>query len=506
MSSEKLQIKDHLEMFDDPGYVEMLAWKKKQYECAHSAEEVAKIEEWTKSEEYKEKNFARTALVVNPLKACQPLGAMLAALGVEGSLPYVHGSQGCAAYFRSHFARHFKEPVPAVSDSMTEDAAVFGGHSNMYEGLETAYKMYKPGMISVFTTCMAEVIGDDLNNFIKNAKVNGHIPEDLPVAYAHTPSFVGSHITGYDSMMHGYLSQLGEKTGATTDRINIIMGFDTYIGNYREIHRIMKLFGADYAILSDPSDMLDSPADGTYTMFNGGTPVSALKEAPDAKATIVLQKFTLKKTIELIEKSWEQKVIAVNPIGLAGTDALIQAVAELTGKPVPAELEKERGRYVDAITDSYNWVYGKTFSINADPDLAAGIANFIMEMGGEVKHVLLSNGGKPWKKDIEKQLSASPFGKNATVYHDKDMWHWRSLLFSEPVDWIVGSSYAKFLQRDTNTPLFRVGFPIFDRHHLHRQSIIGYNGALTMLTSLVNSILDEADRATVNKASFDLVR
>ena len=93
---------------------------------------------------------------------------MLCALGFEKTIPYVHGSQGCVAYFRTYFNRHFKEPIACVSDSMTEDAAVFGGQKNMFDGLENCKAMYKPDMIAVSTTCMAEVIGDDLNAFIGN--------------------------------------------------------------------------------------------------------------------------------------------------------------------------------------------------------------------------------------------------------------------------------------------------------------------------------------------------
>nr|WP_279384154.1 nitrogenase component 1 [Geotalea toluenoxydans] len=63
--------------------------------------EVKRVAEWINTEEYKEKNFARQALVINPAHACQPLGAELAAHGFEGSLPFVHGSQGCASYYRS---------------------------------------------------------------------------------------------------------------------------------------------------------------------------------------------------------------------------------------------------------------------------------------------------------------------------------------------------------------------------------------------------------------------
>jgi nitrogenase molybdenum-iron protein beta chain len=108
------------------------------------------------------------------------------------------------AYYRSHFSRHFKEPTSCVSSSMTEDAAVFGGLNNMVDGLANAYSLYKPDMIAVSTTCMAEVIGDDLNAFIKTSKEKGSVPADFDVPFAHTPAFVGSHITGYDKHVRGH--------------------------------------------------------------------------------------------------------------------------------------------------------------------------------------------------------------------------------------------------------------------------------------------------------------
>ena len=48
--------------------------------------------------------------MINPAHACQPLGAELGAHGFEGTLPFVHGSQGCASYYRSTLNRHFREP------------------------------------------------------------------------------------------------------------------------------------------------------------------------------------------------------------------------------------------------------------------------------------------------------------------------------------------------------------------------------------------------------------
>ena len=225
------RIKDHNELFLEREYKEQFE-RKKEFENCPSAEEVQKVSDWTKTPEYQEKNFARRNIKINPAKACQPLGALFCASGFEGTMPFVQGAQGCVAYFRSHLNRHFKEPVAAISTSMTEDAAVFGGLNNMLEGLENAYTLYHPKMLAVFTTCMAEVIGDDLNAYIRQAKEKGLIPNELPVPFAHTPSFVGSYITGYDNMMKGILSSLtsGMK-GEPNGKIKVISVFKNYTRN-----------------------------------------------------------------------------------------------------------------------------------------------------------------------------------------------------------------------------------------------------------------------------------
>jgi nitrogenase molybdenum-iron protein beta chain len=82
----------------------------------------------------------------------------------------------------------------------------------------------------------------------------------------------------------------------------------------------------------------------------------------------------------------------------------------------------------------------------------------------------------------------------------------RSLLFTEPVDFLIGSSHGKYLERDCNVPLIRIGFPIMDRHHHHRFPIWGYAGGLRVLVSLLDKYFDVSDAASANSTSFDLVR
>jgi nitrogenase molybdenum-iron protein beta chain len=511
MAQNVEQIKDHVDLFHQPEYQELFQTKR-EFEAAHSPDEVARIAEWTKSWEYREKNFAREALTVNPAKACQPLGAIFAASGFEGTLPFVHGSQGCVAYFRTHLTRHFKEPFSAVSSSMTEDAAVFGGLQNMIDGLANAYSLYKPKMIAMCTTCMAEVIGDDLQAFIKTSKDKGSIPEDFPVPFAHTPSFVGSHITGYDNMLKGILVNLteGKKQETRNGKWNFIPGFDTYVGNNRELKRILGLFGIENTILADNSDTFDSPNEGEFVMYQGNTTLEDAADSINAEGTIALQAYSTVKTREYIEKDWQQPTAVYRPVGIRGTDEFIQKLSEISGKPIPRELEIERGRAIDAMTDSQAWIHGKSVALYGDPDLVYGLVSFLLELGAEPTHIVVTNSNEPFEAELKALLDSSQYGKNATIWGGKDLWHLRSLMFTEPVDLLIGNSYGKYLWRDTNTPLVRIGYPIFDRHHLHRYATLGYSGAINLLNWIINTILDELDRKTIIPAktdiSYDLIR
>ncbi|KWV59779.1 nitrogenase molybdenum-iron protein subunit beta [Rhizobium altiplani] len=510
-SAEK--VLDHAPLFREPEYRQMLAEKKLNFECPHPDEIVTDQSEYTKTWEYREKNLAREALVVNPAKACQPLGAVFAAAGFERTISFVHGSQGCVAYYRSHLSRHFKEPSSAVSSSMTEDAAVFGGLKNMVDGLANTYALYDPKMIAVSTTCMAEVIGDDLHSFIENAKNEGSVPPDFDVPFAHTPAFVGSHVDGYDSMVKGVLEHFwnGSARKEVANTINIIPGFDGFcVGNNRELKRLLDIMGVFYIFIQDASDQFDTPSDGMYRMYDGGTKIEDVKSALNAEATLSLQHYNTRKTLEYCNEVGQATASFHYPLGVKATDEFLMKVSEISGKEIPGKIGLERGRLVDAMADSQAWLHGKKYAIYGDPDFVYAVARFVMETGGEPTHCLATNGTAAWEAEMKELLAASPFGKDAQVWAGKDLWALRSLLFTEPVDLLIGNSYGKYLERDTGTPLIRLTFPIFDRHHHHRFPLMGYLGGLRVLTMILDKIFDKLDRETsepgVTDYSYDLTR
>jgi len=474
-----------------------------------SPEEEARVAAWIDTPEYREKNFARQALVVNPVHACQPLGAELAAHGFEGTLPFVHGSQGCASYYRSTLNRHFREPAPAVSDAMTEDGAVFGGQANLHEGLENAVALYKPRMIAVFTSCMPEVIGDDLTAFLKNARNKGSLPKDLPTPYANTPSFKGTHITGYDNMLAAILQTLteGKKVeGRCTGKLNFVPGFDANTGNYREYKRILEAFGIPATILADISETFDSPNDGTYRLYPGGTSLLEAGDSINGKATVTVGPYATAKTFAWMKEQYAGRHAALPmPMGIARTDELLMKLGELFDKPVPDVLKAERGRAVDAMTDAQQYMHGKKFAVYGDPDQLLGYVSFLLEMGAVPWHVLCSRGSKKLEKELQALLDSSPFGKRCQIWMNRDLWHLRSLVMTDPVDAVIGDTHGKFLAKDAGIPLFRFGFPVFDRVNKHRSPIIGYQGVINMLTEICNKFIDIKDD-TCEERFFEMMR
>ena len=90
------------------------------------------------------------------------------------------------------------------------------------------------------------------------------------------------------------------------------------------------------------------------------------------------------------------------------------------------------------------------------------------------------------------------------------LWHMRSLLATEPVDFLIGNTYGKYLERDTGTPLIRMVFPIFDRHHYHRFPTWGYEGALRTLVMFLDEYFETLDANTIipgkTDYSYDIIR
>jgi nitrogenase molybdenum-iron protein beta chain len=445
----------------------------------------------------------RTALKINPAKTCQPVGAVYAALGVHGCLPHSHGSQGCCAYHRSHLTRHFKEPVMASTSSFTEGSSVFGGMANLTQAFGTIFEMYDPDIVAVHTTCLSEVIGDDIPTIISKATEEGKIPEGKLVVHCNTPSFVGSHVTGFSAMVAGFVKYLSVNTGTRSAAVNILPGW-VEPSDMTELKRIVAAFGLPMVMLPDTSSVLDAPATGEHAFFpKGGTTIPDIKAMGDARATLSLGTWASSDAARLLETRCGVPFEDLDlPIGLAATDRFILSLKALTGVDVPVQIEDERGRLVDVISDMHQYLSGRKVAIYGDPDHVIALTEFCRDMDMLPVHVLTGSVGNAFETRIHDILADSV--PNANVKAQGDLFLLHQWIKNEPVDLLLGTTYGKFIGRAEDIPLVRVGWPILDRVGHSYFPTVGYLGSLRLAAEIISAIQERQDRDAPDHA-FELV-
>jgi nitrogenase molybdenum-iron protein beta chain len=432
---------------------------------------------------YHDKKFS----VVNPSKMCQPMGAVQALLGLKDSMPLIHGSQGCSTYMRFQLTRHFREPIEVASTSMNEKTVIYGGEYNLMKALKNITEKQSPSIIAVASSCLTETIGDDMAGIIRkfeDANLDKELPVIVPIS---TPSYTESHVEGYNRTIKALVENTATPT-VPNDKINIITGFlsPRDVGEVKEILNDLNLEGI---ILTDTSENLDAPlSESALNLYDGGTTVGQLEDTANSMGTIALSKHA-DSAGEFLEKKFGVKLVSGPlPLGLENTDRFIRSACELADLEIPENIEKDRGRLMDAMVDAHSYNYHRKVAIFGDPDFVSSMTRFTSELGMIPTVVCTGAASKRFTEDIDiisKEKGCSPIALDGG-----DMYDMHEEIKKVGADILIGNSYGASIAQEENIPLFRAGFPIFDRLGAQRISTLGYRGGIDFVDRLTNTILD----------------
>jgi nitrogenase molybdenum-iron protein NifN len=430
----------------------------------------------------------------NACKLCKPLGACLAFRGIEGAIPYLHGSQGCATYMRRYLISHFREPVDIASSSLGEKQAIYGGGPNLKQGLRNVIAKYHPQLIGVATTCLTETIGDDvpglLREFEEEFRRDGDA-DDLPrLVRVSTPSYAGTHAEGFHATVRAVVDQLAAG-GNPSEAVNLLPGAVSP-ADIRHLKEILRDFGLTGTILPDISESLDGPALRNYEELpQGGTALADIEAMGRARATLEFGR--------ALPQATAGKVLAERfgvplhplglPIGLRESDRFFAALEAVAGRSTPREHALERGRLVDAFVDGHKIVFGKRAVVYGEADLVVGLTAFLAEIG--VRPVLCASGERGGRlggavAEVVGDLLPEP----PAVREGVDFFEIAEEAEALAPDLVIGNSKGYHLARRWQIPLIRVGFPIHDRFGGHRTLHLGYRGAQSLCDRVANTLLE----------------
>jgi nitrogenase molybdenum-iron protein NifN len=430
------------------------------------------------------------ALAVNPLKASQPVGASLAFLGINRAIPMLHGSQGCTAFGKVYFVRHFREPIPLQTTAMDQVSTVMSADENVIIGLKTICEKSKPALIGLATTSLAETQGTDIKRLVKEFYAANPEFAHIPVVPVNSPDFTGCLESGYalavKAVLETLLPEKSANVGKRKKQINVLAGSFLTPGDVEHIKELIEAFGLRPLVLPDIGDSLDghlTEVDSSPVTL-GGTPVSDISCMGESIATLVLGN-SLNEAADFLKTQTGVPDFRFDSLmGLDAVDSFVAALAEVSGKPVPEKIERQRAQLQDAMVDCHFMLGFARVAIAADPDLLYGMARLVTGMGCDVVAAVA-----PARANILKYVDTAQVGIG-------DLEDLEITAKRNGAQLVISNSHAVETSRRLGVPLLRAGFPQYDLLGGYQRLWVGYRGTRQALFDLSNLMAEHGHHET----------
>ncbi len=425
---------------------------------------------------------SKKALAVNPLKVSQPVGASLAFLGLGRSLPLMHGSQGCTAFGKVFFVRHFREPIPLQTTAMDQVASIMGADDNVVEGLRVLSEKSKPDVIGLVTTGLSETQGTDIRRTVRIFREKHPEYAGVAVVPVNTPDYVGCLESGYALAVESMIDVLvpeGCSAGRRPKQVNVLASGMLTPGDIEAIREWIEAFGLRAVVLPDIGDSLDGHlTDAEFSSLTiGGTPRAEIEIMGESAATLVVGPSLFKAADLLHARTGVPDFRFAGLMGLEDCDAFTQALADISGQPVPARIDRWRAQLQDAMVDCHFMLGFARVALAADPDLLGMQATFLTGMGAEIVAAV-----SPAKHESLALLPVPKIVIGDLEDLEKDARAGGAQL-------IVANSHAAGTAERLGLPLMRAGFPQYDQVGGYARTWVGYRGTRQALFDFANLML-----------------
>jgi len=425
-------------------------------------------------------------LSIKPLKSSQPLGASLAFLGINQTIPIMHGSQGCTAFGKIFLIQHFREPIPLQTTAMDQVTSIMGADENVIEGLKTLAEKAQPALVGVVTTGLSETQGTDIKRIVKQFRVAHPECAEMKVVPVNTPDFVGGFESGFALATTAMIEELvptaeqnNTQPGQRPHQVNVLVSSMLTPGDLECLQETMTSFGLQPVIIPNISDSLD----GHVTTMNfspvsiGGTPVNEFATLGLATATLVVGASMYKTADVLKARTGVTDYRFDTLMGMEAFDQFLLTLSEIANQPVPTKFERQRQQLQDAMLDTHFMLGQARIALATESDHLFVFSQLLTSMGAEIVTVVA-----PTYNPVLEQLPVA----TVKIGDLEDLEH---LAAEAEAQLLISNSHAVDSAQQLGIPLLRAGFPQFDLVGGYQKTWIGYQGTRQALFDLANLML-----------------
>jgi len=418
-------------------------------------------------------------VATQPIKSGQALGAILAALGLDRTIPLIHGAQGCSAFAKIFFIQHFHEPIPLQSTAMDPITTVMGSDDNIVQALDTLCQKNQPKLIVLLSSGVAEAQGCDLPRALKLFRADYPRHDKVEIVTVNTPDFYGSLENGYSALLEALVEQLVPKQpvrNVRKKRVNLLLSHMLSPGDVELIRSYVEAFGLQPVLLPDLSRSLDGHLvrSDYLSVSQGGTDLALLKQMGQSALTLVVGP-SLQRVGQLLEsRTGVPCHYFPHLMNLQQVDGFIDLLRRQADRLVPEWIERQRGQLLDAMIDTHTWVNGRRFGLAAEADLLGAWLGFAQMVGLSPSCVVAP---------VNQPMLASLPVEQVLVGDLEDL---ADTLQAQGADLLLTNAHGAVIAERMGLPLVRIGFPVFDEFGAFRRVRQGYAGMRDTLFELGN--------------------
>jgi nitrogenase molybdenum-iron protein NifN len=375
---------------------------------------------------------------------------------------------------------------------MTEVTTILGGEENIEQAILTLVESAKPDLIGLLTTGLTETRGDDMDGILKSIRQRHPELDYLPIIYVSTPDYKGSLQDGFAAAVNSIVATdygTATETNLITapQQITILAGSLLAPGDVEEIKEIVTAFGLKPLVIPDLSGSVDGHLDDDYNSKTpGGTALEELQQLERSLFTIAIGESMRTAAETLQQKFGTNYEILPRLTGLTAVDKFLWLLVQIANyknnhdwqftPQIPAKYQRQRRQLQDAILDTHFYLGGKKVSLALEPDLLYQTSWLLTEMGAEIQAAVTTT-----KSAILKELPCD----SVTIGDLEDLED-----LAAGSDLIITNSQGKPLTEKLNIPLYRLGYPIYDRLGNGSRCLVGYRGTMQFLFDLGNIFIE----------------
>ena len=255
-------------------------------------------------------------------RACVYCGARVVLNPITDAFHIVHGPIGCASYtwdIRGSLSSGSETYRNSFSTDLREKDVIFGGAKKLEGAIDEIVEKYNARNIFVYATCIAGVIGDDIEGVCRAAEGKYGI-RAIPVQ---SSGFAGNKAMGYRAACNALMKLMGDGVhGEDAAGVNFLGDFN--------------LAGEGWII----SGYLKSMGVDVVSWLTGDSRCEDILKAPGARLNIVQCAGSMTYLAKMMEEKFGIPYIKVSFFGIEDTRDSLYRIAEAIGGGAAEKLRR----------------------------------------------------------------------------------------------------------------------------------------------------------------------